>query len=171
MTEQHEDAVTDKETRTMPGAGAALFRLVRFWTRRWAPVVASGIRGHDENVQNVYVVEAIASAGDARSEVTVADIAHQIGIDRSVASRMIAVAVAAGYVRRDTSGSDARRANLALTPSGEQFLADSHAFQQRTFESLVAHWPADDRRRFAGYLRRLAKEVIDEPQPSSTSRS
>ncbi|GHE92987.1 MarR family transcriptional regulator [Amycolatopsis deserti] len=144
-------------------AGRALFRLVRFWSRRWAPEVAQRL---DEDaprtatVQNLYVVEAVHSAAP-RGEVTVADVARQLGLDRSVASRMIADAVRDGYVRRQTSAEDARRARLSLTAEGEAFLAVSHAHQEQVFEALVAHWPAEDRRRFASYLDRLAREVLD----------
>ena len=153
--------VTDHLATPVTQAGPALFRLVLFWSRRWAPCVANGVRGRTENVQNVFVVEAVHGAAQRSSEVTVADIAHQLGLDRSVASRMITIAVEAGYVRRGTSGVDARRASLGLTEAGQRFLADSHDYQQRTFDELVARWPEDDRRRLAHYLRRLAHEVVD----------
>ncbi|OZM74630.1 MarR family transcriptional regulator [Amycolatopsis antarctica] len=149
-----------------PQAGPALFRLVRFWSRRWAPGVANGVRGEPENVQNVFVVEAVDGAGH-QAEVTVADIAHQLGLDRSVASRMVSIAVDAGYVRRGTSEVDARRASLALTETGQRFLADSHAFQQRTFDDMVAGWPEADRHSLARYLRRLATELIDADRPAA----
>ncbi|ASR35200.1 MarR family transcriptional regulator [Prauserella marina] len=150
-------------------AGPALFRLVRFWTRRWAPGAAGEVNsaarddtGEHADVQHVYVVEAIDTATRAAEggEVTVADVAHLLGLDRSVASRMIGYACAAGYVHRQTSATDARRANVVLTESGTRFLAASHAFQQRTFDDLVANWPEDDQRRFAEYLRRLADQVL-----------
>lgn len=144
-------------------AGRALFRLVRFWSRRWAPEVAQKLDDHaprTATVQNLYVVEAVHSAAQG-GEVTVADVARQLGLDRSVASRMIADAVRDGYLVRDTSTSDARRARLSLTEAGEEFLSTSHEHQEQVFAALVAHWPAEDRRRFAGYLERLAREVLD----------
>jgi DNA-binding MarR family transcriptional regulator len=150
------------------GGGPALFRLVRFWSRRWAPEVVRRL-GADApdtwTVQNLFVISAIdgASCGErcGEREVTVADVARQLGLDRSVASRMIADAVADGFVRRDISEHDARRARLTLTEAAQRFLACSHEFQERSFEDLIAHWPAEDRRRFAGYLRRLAGEILD----------
>ncbi|WP_020666184.1 MarR family winged helix-turn-helix transcriptional regulator [Amycolatopsis nigrescens] len=163
----------NRAAATPPGdAGPALFRLVRFWARRWAPDVVQKLdEGAPDTwtVQNLYVIQAIHGASMAGTrnssggEVTVADVAKQLGLDRSVASRMIADAVRDGYVSRHTSAQDARRARLSLTEAAEEFLAASNKHQQQAFEDLVSRWPADDRRRFAGYLRRLAGEVLDTP--------
>jgi DNA-binding MarR family transcriptional regulator len=147
------------------GAGPAMFRLVRFWSRQWAPDVVQRLEPGAPatgTVQNLYVIQAIHGASGSDTEVTVADVARQLGLDRSVASRMITDAVRDGYVRRDTSDRDARRAALSLTKAAEEFLAGSLAHQQQAFEQLIAHWPAEDRDRFSGYLRRLATEVLDE---------
>lgn len=136
-----------------PGGGPDLFRLVRYWSRRWARTE------EDAHVQHILVVEAVdAVRGTA---VTCPDVAHQLGVDRSVASRMIAAAEASGYVDRRTCPADARRVTVTLTADGRALLAAAHAWQQSTFDALVAHWPAADRRRLARYLHRLASEVAD----------
>ncbi|SDN61819.1 MarR family winged helix-turn-helix transcriptional regulator [Allokutzneria albata] len=135
--------------------GPELFRLVRFWSRRWAAEVA-GRTDERVHVQHVQVVEAVSLTGDT------AGIAHQLGVDRSVASRMITEAVAAGYAVREASPVDARRVTVRLTDAGMELLDASHRWQQERFDSLVAHWEPGDRKRFADYLRRLAAEVVDE---------
>ncbi|MCP3801682.1 MarR family winged helix-turn-helix transcriptional regulator [Allokutzneria sp. A3M-2-11 16] len=132
--------------------GPELFRLVRFWSRRWAGEVA----GHTDERVYVQVVEAVSLTGDT------AGVAHQLGVDRSVASRMITEAVAAGYVAREASAVDARRVTVRLTDAGAELLDASHRWQQERFDSLVAHWEPADRKRFADYLHRLAAEVVDE---------
>lgn len=139
---------------SLAGAGPSLFRLVRFWSRRWQH---SGHAALPRVVQSVPIVEAVAAAG---TEVTVADVAYQLGVDRSVASRAVGDAEAAGYLRRSPAAADARRADITLTPTGRELLTGAHAFQQQAFEQLVADWPAADRERFAGYLRRLADQVL-----------
>ncbi|MBV9844885.1 MAG: winged helix-turn-helix transcriptional regulator [Kutzneria sp.] len=139
--------------------GPELFRLVRFWSRRWASQVVEHVAEH-AHVQHVQVVEAVdAVTGSEGHDVTVAAVAHQLGVDRSVASRMIAEAVAAGYVLRKVSTADARRVEVRLTADGARLLAAAHRWQQERFDSLLADWDAADRRRFAQYLRRLATEV------------
>jgi DNA-binding MarR family transcriptional regulator len=146
---------------TSSDGGPALFRLVRHWARQWAPdVVEQFAAGAPPSwtVPNLFVIQAIdGAAGD---EVTVADVARQLGIDRSVASRMVGEAARAGFVVRSTSTRDARRAVLTLTEAAKEFLAASKAHQRQAFDTLVGHWPQEDRERFAGYLSRLADEVL-----------
>ena len=146
---------------TSSEGGPALFRLVRHWARQWAPdVVERFAAGAPPSwtVPNLFVIQAID--GSASDEVTVADVAHQLGIDRSVASRMVAEAGRDSFVARSTSTRDARRAVLTLTDAAKEFLDASQAHQRQAFEALVGDWPQEDRERFAGYLSRLADEVL-----------
>jgi DNA-binding MarR family transcriptional regulator len=147
-----EDAMPDEPT----GGGPALFRLVRFWSRRWAGQVAAEVAGEQRRLQDIQVVEAVDAAG---AEVSVADVAHQLGIDRSGASRFVADAVEHGYLRRDSAAADGRRAVLALTPAGRELLDGARAWQERVFGELTAHWPAADAAAFAHHLQRLAGEL------------
>jgi DNA-binding MarR family transcriptional regulator len=143
-----------------PG-GPALFRLVRHWARQWAPDVVERFAADAPpawTVPNLFVIQAID--GTAAEEVTVADVAHQLGIDRSVASRMVGEAVRDGFVTRSTSTRDARRAVLTLTDAAKEFLEVSRAHQRQAFETLVGHWAKEDQERFAAYLNRLANEVL-----------
>ncbi|MGW3996042.1 MarR family winged helix-turn-helix transcriptional regulator [Amycolatopsis sp. NPDC004772] len=146
---------------TSSEGGPALFRLVRHWARQWGPDVVDRFAAGTPpswTVPNLFVIQAIdGAAGD---EVTVADVARQLGIDRSVASRMVSEAARAGFVERSTSTRDARRAVLTLTKSAKEFLEASRAHQRQAFDALVGHWPREDRERFAGYLDRLADEVL-----------
>ncbi|GAA0237832.1 MarR family winged helix-turn-helix transcriptional regulator [Cryptosporangium japonicum] len=125
-----------------------MFRLVRFWARRWA-------RGPGAP-QVVLTVEAVRAAG---ADAGVNDVARQLGLDQSGASRMVSAATGAGYLERARSTTDARRTVLRLTSAGEELLGGARGWQRETFDALTAHWPASDRERFAGYLKRLADEV------------
>ncbi|MEV7094224.1 MarR family winged helix-turn-helix transcriptional regulator [Amycolatopsis sp. NPDC051045] len=146
---------------TSSEGGPALFRLVRHWARQWGPDVVERFAADvpaSWTVPNLFVLQAVdGAAGD---EVTVADVARQLGIDRSVASRMVSEAARAGFVVRSTSTRDARRAVLTLTDAAKEFLDASRAHQRQAFEALVGHWAEEDRERFAGYLGRLADEVL-----------
>jgi DNA-binding MarR family transcriptional regulator len=141
--------------------GPALFRLVRYWSRRWASNVDTG---GDVQVGHVMVLEAIDAAG-AGGPAQIAAVADELGLDRSNASRMLSAAVAAGLVTKTVSPSDSRRTELAVTDAGTAVLAAARAWQQQTFERLTAGWPAADARRFAGYLARLANQTYQEAQP------
>ncbi len=132
--------------------GPALFRLVRFWSRRWARGIAAG---GPSLPQHVLVLDAVRAGAEA----TVGDVAHQLGLDHSGASRMVATTADAGYLQRTRARTDARRAVLSLTPAGEELLRSSRDWQRSTFVELTASWSQEDRTRFAGYLARLAREV------------
>jgi DNA-binding MarR family transcriptional regulator len=166
------------------GGGPALFRVVRFWSRRWATGVAGpgtagpgtagpdtgtpgggvGDRGDAGHLGHVLVLEAIdAAARDGVAQI--GEVAVELGLDRSNASRMLAAAVAAGLVTKTVSPQDARRTELALTPAGAEMLAAARAWQEQTFRRLTAEWPAEDARRFASYLVRLARQPAPDLQP------
>ncbi|MGN9841523.1 MarR family winged helix-turn-helix transcriptional regulator [Nonomuraea sp. H19] len=141
----------------MNDGGPALFRLVRFWSRRWAGQASHELTGEPRHVQHILVVEAVhTQTGDAP---TVGTVAHQLGLDHSGASRMVKDAVEAGYLARATSERDRRRASLRLTERGHALLAGSRQWQRHAFDELTASWDERDRRQFAAYLSRLADEV------------
>jgi len=139
--------------------GAALFRLVRYWSRRWILQASEELTGEQRRVQDILVLDAVAAASRRDPEVAVADVAHQLGIDRSGASRFVTAAVEQGYLERRPSAADARRAVLTLTSAGHELLAGSHAWQEVAFTRLTAGWDPEDAARFAGYLQRLESEL------------
>lgn len=150
--------------------GPALFRLVRFWSRRWAGGIAGeGTAGRPPSdaahVGHILVLEAIDAATVNRVAL-IGEVAVELGLDRSNASRMLGAAVSAGLVTKTVSAEDARRTQLAITPAGSQLLDAARAWQKQVFTQLVADWPAADARRFAGYLQRLATQ----PDPTRSSR-
>lgn len=136
-------------------AGPALFRLVRFWSRRWVTDASKGLAGETDRVRHVLTVEAVATQDDA----TVNAVAYQLGLDHSGASRMVREATRAGYLTRSPSEQDRRQASLRLTVQGRNLLEGSHRWQRQTFERLTASWTDYDRDMFAGYLERLAEEL------------
>ncbi|WP_325034665.1 hypothetical protein [Nocardia cyriacigeorgica] len=73
---------------------------------------------------------------------------------------MVRDAITAGYLARSDSTRDRRRTVVRLTDSGHELLAASHDWQRRCFDQLTAAWSEHDRRRFAGYLQRLADEPL-----------
>lgn len=109
--------------------------------------------------QHVLVIDAVGALRRDRAEVTVSQVAQQLGLDRSRVSRMVAAATEEGYLERRQARSDARRSLVALTTAGQDLLHDSHLWQRTKFIELTADWNSFDRTRFAGYLERLAREI------------
>jgi DNA-binding MarR family transcriptional regulator len=140
-------------------AGPALFRLVRFWSRRWITRTAAEITGEMRHVQHILAVETVDTARAHADEATVAAVAHQLGLDHSGASRMVRDATTAGYLTRATSPRDRRRTVLTLTPQGEALVASSRQWQRHAFDQLTAGWTDHDRRQLATYLHRLTRQL------------
>ncbi|MGC5010191.1 MarR family winged helix-turn-helix transcriptional regulator [Streptosporangium sp. DT93] len=168
-------------------AGPALFALVRHWSRRWPQQIA-GNGAESGHVSRVVVVDIVGGAGDTGdiggdvgaggadgagevgradgegradriARVGVRDVAEALGVDRSVASRMVADAVAAGLVRRGTLEGDARHADLVLTASGRELLAAARRWQNERFDVFTATWSAEDREVFARLLVRFVADA------------
>ena len=143
----------------MDDGGPALFRLVRYWSRRWARGVALET-GDDASVpQHVLVVDAVDALRRAGGEATIGQVARQLGLDRSGASRMVAAAAEKGYLEQRRAHSDARRSVVALTAAGQDLLDQSHQWQRAKFIELTADWSSSVRATFARYLERLARDV------------
>jgi DNA-binding MarR family transcriptional regulator len=153
--------------------GPALFQIIRFWSRRWAAGAAREGAGDAQHVGHVLILEAIAAAvrsgpaacsGESSSSLSgpaaIGDVAAELGLDRSNASRMLAAAVAAGLVTKATSAADARRTELGMTEAGQSLFAAARAWQEEAFLQMTASWPAADARRFATYLHRLAAQSL-----------
>ncbi len=136
------------------GPGQVLFRFVRHWSRRgtWA---ATADRGRD-----VWVTEAV-HAVSGQGDVTINDVAAELGIDQSGASRMITHAAARGYLVVAPSPADARRRSVAITPAGRELLAHAHAWQEQAFARLTADWTARERAEFHRAMTRLIERSPD----------
>jgi MarR family transcriptional regulator, organic hydroperoxide resistance regulator len=133
------------------GPGQVLFRLVRFWSRRWT---GAGQAVELEHARDVMVTEAVTSLSQ-RDGATVNEVANELGIDQSGASRFIAQAVQRGYLEKVPARQDARQRALQVTPPGEELLRAAHAWQEAVFADLTAGWPEQDVRQLQAYLERL----------------
>lgn len=140
-----------------PGAGQALFSFVRHWSRRWNGTADGerATRGRD-----VLAVEAV-NALSHRGEPTVNDVAAELGLDQSNASRLLAHAAEAGYLALGRSANDRRQRTVTLTESGHQLIAAAHVWQDSVFEALTAEWTADERAAFERAMCRLVDKSPD----------
>ena len=133
------------------GPGQALFRLVRFWARRWT---GAGQAVELEHARDVMVTEAVASLAQMDGA-TVNAVASELGVDQSGASRFISQAVLRGYLRKAPAREDARQRALHVTPAGEELLHAAHVWQEAVFAELTADWPEQDVRQLQAYMERL----------------
>jgi DNA-binding MarR family transcriptional regulator len=141
-----------------PGAGVALFRLIRHWARRGPQHSAREATGSTKNVPRILVIDAIAAAHDDAGPdaiVDVAAVARALGVVHSVASRMVSDAVQAGLVERGVAAHDTRHAALSLTPKGCELVVAARTWQDRAFEDFTRDWDEQERDTFARLLIRF----------------
>ncbi|MGY1740963.1 MULTISPECIES: MarR family winged helix-turn-helix transcriptional regulator [unclassified Blastococcus] len=159
-----------------PGPGQTLFRFVRYWSRRWTATdggdgadAGRGGGGGDggdagrgagaggepsrERGRDVMVVEAVSARAPAPASVR--DVAEQLGLDHSGASRLVAGAVDRGLLAAAADPGDRRRRRVLVTPAGARLLADAHRWQEEVFGRLTADWSSDEVAQFHRLMSRL----------------
>jgi DNA-binding MarR family transcriptional regulator len=87
-----------------------------------------------------------------------AQLAAEIGVDRSVVSRHASRLVDAGLLKREPDPSDRRAVLLTLTGSGRTVVREMRRRLAVAFDSYFASWSPDEARTFATGLRRFAEE-------------
>ncbi|MEV6714726.1 MarR family winged helix-turn-helix transcriptional regulator [Lentzea sp. NPDC051208] len=89
-------------------------------------------------------------------EVSVGGVADALGIDPSVASRMVADCIAHGYLLRAPSQFDGRKAVLQLTEAGLALRDRFRSQQRQAFEYITQDWPVAERRELARLIIKYA---------------
>ena len=87
--------------------------------------------------------------------VTVGAVAERLGVDPSRASRRLAKAVRAGYLRRVASQADARQILLELTDARRNVVQAMHAHREAQFDRVMRDWSPQERQEFARLLTRF----------------
>ncbi|WP_416385377.1 MarR family winged helix-turn-helix transcriptional regulator [Streptomyces sp. NRRL B-1677] len=95
------------------------------------------------------VLEAEQEAPEGPPEITVGAVARHLGVDPSVASRMVSDCISAGYLIRAASQQDGRRTVLNLSPEGRELMARFTRHQRSAFECITADWTEHERLEFA----------------------
>jgi DNA-binding MarR family transcriptional regulator len=86
-----------------------------------------------------------------------AQLAEDIGIDRSVVSRHAARLAGAGLVSKIPDPSDRRAVLLTLTTPGREAVREMRRRLADTLDGYLATWPPEEAERFAASLRRFAE--------------
>jgi DNA-binding MarR family transcriptional regulator len=86
-------------------------------------------------------------------------LAHQLGVDVSVASRQIAVLERLGYVERRPDPQDGRASLLGLTAAGGDALTAARALRADWSLAALAGWDEADARLLSDLLDRLVSDL------------
>lgn len=146
--------------------GQALFAFVRFWARRWT---GSGLGADAQRGRDVMVVEAVHALTEQQRPASINDVARELGVDQSGASRMVTSAERQGYVTRRAPGRIGAMSAIANTAAGEELLSRAHAWQDQVLRTLTTDWPDEDVETLMSLMDRLvqAQNAIDEARPAA----
>lgn len=147
----------------------AFFQLRRIWAKpHLAKQLSEQEGGKRVHLSNLMVINALAHLrSETSGEVSVGAVAERLDVDPSTASRLVALAIEAGFVARWVSPADARRAHLELTDAGERVAAVARQFRRRYYERLMADWEPAERAEFARLLRRFTDAAVAYPVSAS----
>ncbi|MEU4427241.1 MarR family winged helix-turn-helix transcriptional regulator [Actinoplanes sp. NPDC024001] len=134
--------------------GQALFAFVRFWSRRWTG--ADPQRGRD-----VMVLEAVHALTARQRPTSINDLARELGVDQSGASRMVARAEQQGLLTRRAPTRVGVTSAITVTAAGEELLRQAHAWQNEVLRTLTADWPAGDVATLMTLMNRLVQAQSD----------
>ncbi|MEN0083181.1 MAG: MarR family transcriptional regulator [Leifsonia sp.] len=144
---------------------AALMRLRRLWD---VPGKVPTDTGDLVDASTVLVVDAIRRLSPGA--VHVADIARQLQVSPSTASRLVSRAHQAGMVQTQGSDRDPRAKAVTLTPSGRELATGSLRFRERMLAAATHTWQESDRETFADLLGEFADGVDRLPSPWNQTR-
>lgn len=105
------------------------------------------------------VLRAVERRTCDRTGPSIGDIAEELGIEHSTASRSVAAAVEAGLLTRSASADDQRRSNLELTERGRKGLAETTERRRALLAESVSEWSEDELAHLTEMLARLADDV------------
>jgi DNA-binding MarR family transcriptional regulator len=137
---------------------AAMVAIRRSQSRRAITRVLQRLAGPTAEVGHSMVVDALDRSADDIPP-PVGAVAERLGIDPSRASRMVASAVKAGFVRRVASQEDGRRVGLELTDQGKALAELARTARRQVFGQAVANWTDDDAEAFARLLARFVDDL------------
>jgi DNA-binding MarR family transcriptional regulator len=105
------------------------------------------------------VLDVIEAAEQAGTIATVSSLAEALHIDQPRASKLVALAVEVGLVRREADQADGRRSRLVRTAAGRRASERVHRFRRGVFARAMAEWSAHERAQFAAFLDRFVSAL------------
>ena len=153
--------MTDYGNRALRDIDRA-FRQLRRFSELPPRVTDGGVR---VETSTLLVLEAVLDAGAG----TVRQVAQELAVTQSTASRLVTRAEDAGMVVRGPAPDDAREVAVQATDQGDRVRRRGHDFRVGRLADLTAGWPPDDVETFARLLGRFARSVTDPARPARTA--
>jgi DNA-binding MarR family transcriptional regulator len=113
----------------------------------------------------VRVLRAVQRTTASADECGVSDVAEELAVDISTASRLVDQTVGAGWLTRHTSSVDRRRSVLDVTASGAEILERATRVRAEILGELTAGWTDAEAEQLASLLERLADRLSAYDRP------
>ncbi|WP_241777717.1 MarR family transcriptional regulator [Streptomyces sp. CT34] len=150
----------------------AMIRIRRSQTRRTLGKIVGERLGRPFDPSHGFVVDALEEEADyPGQQVTVGLVAERLSVDPSRASRLVAAAVEAGYVRRVASQTDSRRICLELSAQGQELAELAHQVRQDYFGALTDDWTDAERDEFARLLTKFTSGLAGKSSSPNAQES
>lgn len=111
----------------------------------------------------VLVTDTVARLRGDGEKTRIADIAANLTVKPSTASRLVASTEAAGFIRRTPSPDDPRSVALDLTPAGEELNATAKGFRIGFLRHAVSGWDDQTVTVFAALLDQFSRATATPP--------
>jgi DNA-binding MarR family transcriptional regulator len=108
---------------------------------------------------------AVRRVGPAR----VSDIACELQVDLSVASRQIQALESEGYVDRSPDPTDRRSSVVSVSAAGDEKLRGIHELVSTALDEALSDWRPDEIKALVDGLERLRADLADPADPSSAA--
>jgi DNA-binding MarR family transcriptional regulator/N-acetylglutamate synthase-like GNAT family acetyltransferase len=142
---------------TSPRAGSradphisAVWEFNRFYTQKIG-VLGAGLLDSDYTLTEVRVLYEIAH----RQRPLASDLVRELGLDAGYLSRILAKFVRRGWLRRERSGDDARKAHLHLTTKGKAAFQSLDVRAREEIGALLAPLPREEQVKLQGHLQNV----------------
>ena len=145
---------------TTNDASRALFRLGRAFARLPLAELLEDRGNRGVELSSILVVQAVEAGEQAGRAVNVGDVAGQLGVDPSTASRLVAQSERVGFLRRRPSPTDGRSSVLELTDGGRALGASAVEYQRAVFDAATEGWTERERQEFARHFVRFAEAIV-----------
>lgn len=125
---------------------------------KWRRRVLEGA-GPVTSVATLRVLRAVESHEKAGCGASIRDVADQMAVEHSTASRTVATVVEAGLLTKSSATDDQRRTVLVLTDVGRKALATVTDRRRELVAETVADWPGADVDTLVALLERLTERL------------
>jgi MarR family 2-MHQ and catechol resistance regulon transcriptional repressor len=146
--EPHTDAAFERDALALHRSLSELVRMLQFRDR-------DRICCHDISVTQCYALEALVQRAERGGGCTLNELAADLYLDKSTASRVVDSLVAKGHAARAAHPEDGRAVRLTPTAAGRRLYARIDADLLAEARAVLADFPPDVRLAMGELLRRL----------------